>query len=56
MEIVSEPCMHSTDDVLAYMTSIKQIMQYGNISNCDQEKGQMRSDVNISVRPKGQKD
>ncbi len=56
MEIVSEPCMHSTDDVLAYMTTIKQIMQYGGISNCDQEKGQMRSDVNISVRPKGQKE
>ena len=35
------------------MTSIKQILQYGNISDCDQEKGQMRSDVNISVRPKG---
>jgi aspartyl-tRNA(Asn)/glutamyl-tRNA(Gln) amidotransferase subunit B len=51
MEIVTTPCMHSTDEVLAYMNAIKQIMQYGQISNCDQEKGQMRSDVNISVRP-----
>ena len=56
MEIVTTPCMHSTEEVLAYMNAIKQIMQYGQISNCDQEKGQMRSDVNISVRPHGQKE
>ena len=56
MEIVSDPCMHSADDAIAYMTAIKQIMQYGGISNCDQEKGQMRSDVNVSVRPEGQKE
>ena len=56
MEIVSDPCMHSADDAIAYMTAIKQIMQYGGISNCDQEKGQMRSDVNVSVRPVGKKE
>lgn len=54
MEIVSKPCMHSAEDALAYMTALKQIMQYGGISDCDQEKGQMRSDVNVSVRPVGQ--
>ncbi len=56
MEIVSDPCMHSAADALAYMNAVKQIMQYGGISNCDQEKGQMRSDVNVSVRPVGQKE
>lgn len=56
MEIVSDPCMHSSADALAYMTALKQIMQYGGISDCDQEKGQMRSDVNVSVRPIGQKE
>jgi aspartyl-tRNA(Asn)/glutamyl-tRNA(Gln) amidotransferase subunit B len=56
MEIVSNPCMHSSDDAIAYMTAVKQIMQYGGISNCDQEKGQMRSDVNVSVRPVGQQE
>ena len=56
MEIVSDPCMHSAADALAYMTALKQIMQYGGISDCDQEKGQMRSDVNDSVRPIGQKE
>lgn len=56
MEIVSNPCMHSADDAIAYMTALKQIMQYGGISDCDQEKGQMRSDVNVSVRPIGQQE
>ncbi len=56
MEVVSDPCMHSTADVMAYMNAMKQIMQYGGISDCDQEKGQMRSDVNVSVRPVGQKE
>lgn len=54
MEIVSNPCLHSTDDALAYMNALRQIMVYGGISDCELEKGQMRSDVNISVRPVGQ--
>jgi len=54
MEIVSNPCMHSADDAFAYIHTIKQIMEYGGISDCDMEKGHMRSDVNISVRPVGQ--
>ena len=53
MEIVSNPCMHSADDALAYMTALRQIMIYGGISDCELEKGHMRSDVNISVRPVG---
>ena len=53
MEIVSTPCMHSADDVTAYMNALKLIMQYGGISDCDLEKGHMRSDVNISIRPAG---
>ncbi|HKL20443.1 MAG TPA: Asp-tRNA(Asn)/Glu-tRNA(Gln) amidotransferase subunit GatB [Tichowtungia sp.] len=53
MEIVSNPCMHSADDAFAYIQAIKLIMQYGGISDCDMEKGHMRSDVNISVRPEG---
>ncbi len=56
MEIVSDPCMHSAADVAAYMVAIRQIMQYGGISNCDQEKGEMRSDVNVSVRQVGRKE
>lgn len=53
MEIVSEPDMFSPDEAYAYLTALKQIMQYGGISDCDMEKGQMRCDVNISVKPVG---
>jgi aspartyl-tRNA(Asn)/glutamyl-tRNA(Gln) amidotransferase subunit B len=53
MEIVSEPAIHSAEEAFAYLTSLKQIMVYGGISDCDMEKGQMRCDANISIRPEG---
>ena len=56
LEVVSEPDMRSADEAYAYLTKLKQIMQYGGISDCDMEKGQMRCDVNISLRPFGQKE
>ncbi len=56
METVSEPDMRSADEAYAYLTALKEIMQYGGISDCDMEKGQMRCDVNISLRPVGQKE
>ena len=56
LEVVSEPDMRSADEAYAYLTKLKEIMQYGGISDCDMEKGQMRCDVNISLRPFGQKE
>ncbi len=53
MEIVTEPDFHSADEVYCYLTNLKQILRYGDVSDCDQEKGQMRCDVNVSVRPVG---
>lgn len=53
MECVSEPDMHTADEAYAYLTALKQIMQYTGISDCDMEKGQMRCDVNVSIRPAG---
>lgn len=53
METVSEPDMRSADEAYAYLTELKQIMQYAGISSCDMEKGQMRCDVNVSLRPVG---
>ena len=53
LEIVSEPDMRSADEAYAYLTSLKQIMQYADVSDCDMEKGQMRCDVNVSVRLRG---
>ena len=56
MEIVSEPEMNTPDEAYAYLIAIKQIMQYARIGDCDMEKGQMRCDVNISLKPKGAKE
>ncbi len=54
MEVVSEPDMRSPDEAYAYLTGLKQIMQYAGVGDCDMEKGQMRCDVNVSVRTKGE--
>ena len=53
MEIVSEPVIYSADEAFAYLTALKTIMIYGGISDCDMEKGQLRCDANISIRPAG---
>jgi len=53
MEIVSEPVIHSADEAFAYLTALKTVMIYGGISDCDMEKGQLRCDANISIRPAG---
>ncbi|HMD61413.1 MAG TPA: Asp-tRNA(Asn)/Glu-tRNA(Gln) amidotransferase subunit GatB [Opitutaceae bacterium] len=53
MEIVSEPVIHSADQAFAYLTALKTVMIYGGISDCDMEKGQLRCDANISIRPEG---
>lgn len=53
MEIVTEPDIDCAEEAYAYLKSLQQILQYGKISDADMEKGQMRCDVNISVRKKG---
>ncbi len=53
IEIVSEPDMHSTAEVFAYLKSLEMHLKYIGASNCDMEKGQMRCDANISIRPIG---
>jgi aspartyl-tRNA(Asn)/glutamyl-tRNA(Gln) amidotransferase subunit B len=54
MEIVSDPAMHTADEAFAYLTSLRATMIYGGISDCDMEKGQLRCDANISIRPIGE--
>jgi aspartyl-tRNA(Asn)/glutamyl-tRNA(Gln) amidotransferase subunit B len=54
MEIVSEPDISSADMAYEYLNSLKDILGYGGISDCDMEKGMVRCDVNVSVRPRGQ--
>ena len=53
LEIVSEPDICSADMAYDYLNALKDILIYGGISDCDMEKGMVRCDVNISVRPKG---
>ncbi len=54
MEIVTEPVMHSPEEAFAFLTALKQAMIYAGISDCDMEKGQLRCDANISIRPAGE--
>jgi aspartyl-tRNA(Asn)/glutamyl-tRNA(Gln) amidotransferase subunit B len=56
MEIVSEPDITSADMAYEYLNALKDILVYGGASDCDMEKGMVRCDVNVSVRPKGQKE
>jgi aspartyl-tRNA(Asn)/glutamyl-tRNA(Gln) amidotransferase subunit B len=53
IEIVSEPDMRSSDEAYAYLTEMKQVLQYIGVSDCDMEKGQLRCDANVSVRLRG---
>ena len=56
LEIVTEPVLHTPDEAFAYLNALRNLMIYGDISDCDMEKGQMRCDANISIRPVGQKE
>lgn len=56
LEIVSEPDITSADMAYEYLNALKDILVYGGISDCDMEKGMVRCDVNVSVRPKGTKE
>jgi len=53
LEIVSEPDMNSTQEAYEYLTSLKSIIEYLDVSDCDMEKGSLRCDANISIREKG---
>jgi aspartyl-tRNA(Asn)/glutamyl-tRNA(Gln) amidotransferase subunit B len=54
MEIVTQPEIDSPEEAFAFLTSLKQILIYGAVSDADMEKGQLRCDCNISVRPESQ--
>jgi aspartyl-tRNA(Asn)/glutamyl-tRNA(Gln) amidotransferase subunit B len=53
LEIVSEPDLTSADMAYAYLNALTEILHQGGVSDCDMEKGMVRCDVNISVRPVG---
>ncbi len=55
LEIVTEPELFSPDDAYAYLNDLKITLKYLDISDCDMEKGSLRCDANISLRPVGEK-
>ena len=52
-EIVGEPDLRNADEAYAFVTEMKQILQFAGVSTCDMEKGHLRCDANVSVMPKG---
>ena len=54
VEIVTEPDMRSADEAYQYMNALRTILQYAGVSDCDMEKGELRCDINLSIRPRGQ--
>src|SRR4051812_17085470 len=54
VEIVTDPALRSADEAFAFLTALRVLLVQGDISDCDMEKGQMRCDANISIRPVGE--
>ncbi len=53
LEIVSDPDIASPQEAYEYLTSLKSALEYLDVSDCDMEKGSLRCDANVSIRPKG---
>ena len=56
LEIVSEPDFRSADEVIEYLEKLRAILQFTGVSDCKMQEGSLRADVNLSVRPKGEKE
>ena len=54
LEIVTEPDIHSPEEAHAYLTALKSIIEYLDVSDCDMEKGSLRCDANVSIRKIGE--
>ena len=53
LEIVTEPCLHSSDEAFAYITELRRLVRWINICDGNMEEGSMRCDANISIRLHG---
>lgn len=56
IEIVSEPDLRSPEEAKEYLTELKSILEYTEVSDCNMEEGSLRCDANVSLRPVGQKE
>jgi len=52
-EIVTEPDLATSEEAVAFLNALRNLIVYAGISDCDMEKGQLRCDANVSIRPKG---
>ncbi len=53
MEIVTEPDLSTPEEARIFLETLRNIMRYAGVSKADMEKGQLRCDINVSIRPKG---
>jgi aspartyl-tRNA(Asn)/glutamyl-tRNA(Gln) amidotransferase subunit B len=53
IEIVTEPDIHSPGHARSFLVRLKQVLEYLEVSDCDMEKGSLRVDANVSIRPSG---
>jgi len=53
IEIVTEPCIHSAEEAFQYLTEIRKLVRWIEISDGNMEEGSLRCDANISIRPTG---
>ena len=56
IEIVSEPDMSSPEEALAFLESVRAILKCVGVSDCKMQEGSLRCDINLSIRPEGQKE
>ena len=53
LEIVTEPCIHSSEEAFAFLTELRKLLRWINVCDGNMEEGSMRCDANISIRPAG---
>ena len=53
MEIVTEPVISTPEEAYVYLTELKQLLEYIDVSDCNMQEGSLRCDANISLKPKG---
>ena len=54
VEIVSEPDIRTPAEAYQYLNTLKQVLEYTDVSDCNMEEGSLRCDANVSVRPRGE--
>ena len=54
IEIVTEPCLNSADEAVAFLTNLRRILRYLEVCDGNMEEGSLRCDANVSIRKTGE--